>query len=122
DDSARLLALPVYKNEDDFYQNRENAELLLQTMNDKLATLEQQRFDIQTELREAIEKGKELDKEIQYLKANPSNIPEKVARIRQEISSALNIPLEEMPFVGELLKVRPEDIKWEGVLERLLNS
>ncbi len=122
DESARLLEFPVYKNEDDFYQNRDNAEQLLQTTSDTLATLEQQRFDIQTELQETIAKGKELDKEVQYLKANPSNIPANVARIRQEISTALNIPLEELPFVGELLQVRPEDEIWEGALERLLNS
>lgn len=122
DDGAKLLEFPAYKTEDDFYQNRENAEQLLQTTNDKLVTLEQERFDIQTELRDWIDKGKELDKEIQYLRANPSNIPANVARIRQEISTALNIPVEELPFVGELLKVRSEDELWEGALERLLNS
>lgn len=122
DDGAKFLEFPTYQNEDDFYQNRENAGQLIQTTNDKLATLEQQRFDIQTELQKSITRGKELDKEIQYLRKNPSNISENVARIRQQISTALNIPIEELPFVGELLKVRSEDAHWEGALERLLNS
>ncbi|MEQ8674206.1 MAG: SbcC/MukB-like Walker B domain-containing protein [Aggregatilineales bacterium] len=122
DESARLLEFPVYKNEDDFYQNREKAEHTRHTVNNQLGDLEHQRFELETERRDAVEKGKELDKEIQYLKANPSNIPANVARIRQEVSSALNIPLDELPFVGELLKVRPEDAMWEGALERLLNS
>jgi len=122
DDSARSLDFTVYKTEHDFYQNREQAEQSLQITKDRLSNLDEQRFDLQTELRDGIAKGKELDKDIQHYKANPSNIPAKVARIRHGISTALNIPIEELPFVGELLRVRPEDEKWEGALERLLNS
>src|SRR5690606_33211342 len=41
---------------------------------------------------------------------------------RQQISDDLNLPLDDLPFVGELLKVRDGESAWEGVLERLLNS
>lgn len=121
-ESVRLLGFEIYRDEDDFYKNREKAEQLYQTTSDNIGELDQRRLHIQTELRDSVAKGNELDKEIQYLKENPSNIPANVARIRQELSTALNIPLEDLPFVGELLKVRPEEAQWEGALERLLNS
>ncbi len=122
DENARLLGLPTYQHEDDFSQNRENAEHLHQTTEAKNYELDQRRLDMQTDLREFVIKAQELDKEIQFLKANPSNIPASVARIRQDISVALNVALEELPFVGELLKVRDEASMWEGAIERLLNN
>ncbi|MBZ0254666.1 AAA family ATPase, partial [bacterium] len=122
DENARLLGFPIYQYEDDFSQNREQADQLRQTTEAENRELDQARLEMQTDLREVIAKGQELDKEIQFLKANPSNIPVNVARIRQEISDGLNIPSEALPFVGELLKVRAEDARWEGSLERLLNN
>jgi len=122
DENAHLLGFSTYQHEDDFYQNREHAEQRRQSTEANNLELDQGRLDMQTDVRELIAKGEELDKEIQFLRANPSNIPAKVARIRQDISAALNIAPEELPFVGELLKVRDEASKWEGAIERLLNN
>lgn len=122
DNHAHFLGFPAYQQEDDFVQNRELAEQLHQTTEANHRELDQGRLDMQTDLRELIAKGQELDREVQFLKANPSNIPAGVARIRQDISAALGIPLEVLPFVGELLKVRSEASQWEGALERLLNN
>lgn len=122
DENARVLGFALYENEDNFSQNREAADQLRQTIDNAIRELDQQRLDIQTERRDLDQKREELDREIKFLRENPSNIPAKVARIRQEISTALNIPPEALPFVGELLKVRDDDTEWEGAIERLLNS
>ena len=122
DEKARILELPTYQSEEAFYDNRSRAAQMQQESKAAIESLEGERSEIQLELRDEVERGKELDREIAYLRQNPSNIPERVAKIRQQISSDLNLPLDDLPFVGELLQVRDEGSAWEGVLERLLNS
>ncbi len=122
DENARRLELPPYQSEEAFYENRTRAAQLQQQAEGEIQSLEDERSEIQLTLRDEVERGKELNREINYLRENPSNIPEQVAKIRQQISDDLNLPLDDLPFVGELLQVRDGESAWEGVLERLLNS
>jgi uncharacterized protein YPO0396 len=122
DDNARALDLPVYQHEGDFYDNRTRAEVMLLEMADAVQSLDVKRSDMQIEQRDLIQQEKELEKEISYLRDNLSNIPAQVARIREEICVALGTTPDDLSFVGELLKVRDDDVPWEGVLERLLHS
>lgn len=122
DNFARLLDLPTYQHEDDFSQNRHQAQQSRETVEARNTELDQERFSIQTQLNDRIGEGQRIDNEIQFLKNHPSNIPPGIGMIRHEISAALNISPEELPFVGELLRVRAEALAWEGALERLLHS
>ncbi len=122
DENVRSLELPTYRSEETFYENRSRAAQMQERAGNEINALEDERSTIQLTLRDEIERGKELNREIAYLQDNLSNIPAGVARIRQQISEDLNLPLEDLPFVGELLQVRDGESKWEGVLERLLNS
>ncbi len=119
---ARILDLVPYRTHDDFYQNRASAEQRQQQFSGEIQILQEKHDNIVLEIRDLAEKGKALQDEIVYLRANPSNIPQSVARIRQMMCEALNIPTDRLMFVGELLKVRSQDAQWEGVLERLLNG
>jgi uncharacterized protein YPO0396 len=122
DEQAQRLGLPLYQHEADFHTNRLTAQSRRAATVDSITDLESQRETVQAEQRELIARGQALDQEIQYLRQHPSNIPEQVARIRQQISRDLDIALSDLPFVGELLKVRDEDLEWQGSLERLLNG
>lgn len=122
DDNARALDFPVYQHEDDFYDNRARAESMLLEIADAIQSLDVERSNMQIEHRDLKEQEKELEKETNYLRDNLSNIPAQVARIREEICAALGATPDDLSFVGELLKVRDEDVSWEGVLERLLHS
>ena len=62
----------------------------------------------------------ELEVEISYLKNNPSNIPQRVSKIRENLANALNLSSEALPFVGELITVKDE--KWSGAIERVLHN
>lgn len=42
--------------------------------------------------------------------------------IRDRIASKLDLDKTELPFIGELLKVRDDASEWEGAIERLLSS
>lgn len=122
DENARRLELLTYQSEEAFYQNRTQAVQRRQEIEEETQSLEGKRSENQLALRDEIERGKELDSEITYLRENLSNIPAGIARIRQQISDDLKLPLGDLPFVGELLRIRGGESAWEGALERLLNS
>jgi len=122
DENALGIDIPTCRSEEVFHENRTRAAQMQHQAEEDIQFLEEKRGEIQLTLRDEVERGKELDREISYLRQNPSNIPEQVAKIRQQISDDLNLPLDDLPFVGELLQVRDGESTWEGVLERLLNS
>lgn len=63
-----------------------------------------------------------LSREIQGLKARRSNIDEKQAALRRTMCRQLHIPEGDMPFAGELIRVREEEKDWEGAIERRLHG
>lgn len=64
----------------------------------------------------------EARKEVEALQKHPSNIPARMLELRQEIAAALGLPETALPFVGELIEVKPEESKWQGAIERLLHG
>lgn len=63
-----------------------------------------------------------LSAEIESLKRRRSNINEQQIQIRAAICSALNLPVDELPFAGELIQVHEQQRDWEGAAERLLHG
>ncbi|WP_406657485.1 ATP-binding protein [Methanolobus sp. ZRKC2] len=64
----------------------------------------------------------ELDDELQSLKLRTTQIPSDNLAIRADILRNCAIDVAELPFVGELIKVRSDESEWEGALERLLHN
>lgn len=119
---ARLLDLPTYQNESTFHENRLRAVDLLEEVRSAIERLEEEQFNARTNQRRIIDKAQEISAETDYLRANPSQIPARVADIRGRMSVALDIAPDDLPFVGELLRVRDAESAWEGALERLLHG
>lgn len=72
-----------------------------------------------SKLREELQK---LTDEIRSLKDRRNNIPAEQIALRKAICQALRKKEDDMPFVGELIKVREEDVEWEGAAERMLRN
>jgi uncharacterized protein YPO0396 len=73
-------------------------------------------------LRKANEKVENLENERKFLLEANSNIPSEIARLRTGLATALDRDIKELPFVGELIQVVPDEVKWTGPIERLLRS
>jgi uncharacterized protein YPO0396 len=65
---------------------------------------------------------KELNEELTSLKSRDSSIPRRHLDMRQWLSVELGLDAAELPFAGELIRIRPEEKAWEGAAERLLHS
>jgi uncharacterized protein YPO0396 len=63
-----------------------------------------------------------LGKELQSLRDKRVLIPSDFVAIREAVSAATGIPIDDLPFAGELMEVRPEYREWTGAIERLLHQ
>ena len=64
----------------------------------------------------------QVAKEVKALQRQPSNIPADMLEMRQTIAATLNIDESALPFVGELIEVKPDEAPWQGAIERVLHG
>ncbi len=59
---------------------------------------------------------------LQTLQKNKNNISGREAAIREEILTAIGASAIEIPFVGELIRVKDEEKDWENSIEKILHN
>lgn len=75
---------------------------------------------LQNKLKEVEKEFDEVRRELESLMNRKSNIPRKNLDVRKRITQALNIAETEIPFVGELVRVKETELIWESAIERLM--
>ena len=60
--------------------------------------------------------------EVKALERQPSNIPAHMLDLRQEIAASIGVSESALPFVGELIEVKPDEAEWQGAIERVLHG
>ncbi|HEN3279020.1 TPA: hypothetical protein U5D21_000793 [Yersinia enterocolitica] len=94
---------------------------------------EQLADDIKLKQEEAYQKGalshsitielRERETESAEIACRPdSNLPAHYQAFRSELAKALNVDESELPFVAELIQVKPEEAQWRGAIERAVGS
>lgn len=68
------------------------------------------------------EELKNISNELSVLRAQKNNITGHPARIRSELLEHTGASEKELPFMGELIRVRDDSREWEGAIERLLHN
>jgi len=119
---AQGIDLNTNPSEESFITNREKAKQLKQSTqlnidneNENLRALKNKADDFETST-------DELVKTIQTLQANKNNIPINEARIRDELIDFIGVTKEEIPFIGELIKVKEDEFNWEPSIEKVLHN
>jgi len=119
---AEFLNLPKFPeiDENSFHASAEN-------MKKRLIVEEKQHGEIKEDLQKnkiALKNNQDkitiAREELISLKSRKSLIPSENLKIRKMVLDNLNLNEEEIPFVGELLKVK--DRKWEGAIEKVLHN
>lgn len=119
---TQCLNLPDYSDETTFLTSRHKGNALRQTIDEHLEKLSQNLRDHQIQRSRLKEQCDELNQELQSLKLRKSQIPENNLKVRSRILTDLELSESEIPFIGELLKVKDEERQWEGAIEQLLHS
>lgn len=115
------LNLPENPSKEEFERNREKAET-------ECRRLKQLQEDLSEELRKEKNAAdttealiNECIKRIQELEKNKNNISGRVSEIRNEILKHTGATAEEIPFAGELIRVKKNELEWEASVERILH-
>lgn len=71
---------------------------------------------------EAVAQRETVARELASLRRQPSNIPAPMLELRREIAAAIGVAEAALPFVGELVEVKPDEAPWRGAIERVLHG
>ncbi len=119
---AQKIDLKSNPREETFISNREKAKELkhktqqnIDFENENLRSLKNKEDDL-------TQSTKELVETIQTLQKNKNNIPNIEARIREELIAHIGASREEIPFIGELIKVKDDEMNWESSIEKVLHN
>ncbi|MCP4415109.1 MAG: hypothetical protein GY805_00705 [Chloroflexi bacterium] len=122
DQIARALNLSSYDDEAAFAANRQQADKLAAKIQQQAETAAEQLRQAQIAENELIQERDATQQELDSLHGRSSQIPYTNLRIRAQILDALTIAEADVPFVGELLRVKENERDWEGAIERLLHN
>lgn len=119
---ATQLGLSTYSDETTFALTRQRAQSLQEKISQELIELRAQRDKHVQELKQLNDTYAEIEAELTSLRQRSSQIPAEDVRMRQRLVEALDLEASEIPFVGELLRVRQSEQRWEPAIERLLHG
>lgn len=60
--------------------------------------------------------------EARSLRGRRSNIPSHMLELRSALAAAIRVNEDDLPFVGELVQIKPAESDWRGAAERLLHG
>lgn len=119
---AQGVDLQANPNEDTFIANREKAKQLKQNTQQKIDDESENLRALKNKDDALTKSTEELVSTIQTLQKNKNNIAGREAEIRDEIIEYIGANKEEIPFIGELIKVKEEEMNWESSIEKVLHN
>ncbi|HET9503041.1 MAG TPA: ATP-binding protein [Hymenobacter sp.] len=123
---ATTLSLDPQPNAEQFEGQRQHVAQQLRELAAAHEAALTARLATQQQLDGVQQKGRTLGEELTALRQRPSsNIPRELQQLRQQLLTHLlpaSLTADDLPFVGELLQVRPEAADWEPALEKLLRE
>lgn len=122
DQIARALNLAACTDEATFAANRHKADQLAARLEQQAAAAAEQLRQAQIAENQLAQEQTAIQQELTSLHGRTSQIPAQNLRLRSQILDALTMAEADVPFVGELLQVKPDERAWEGAIERLLHN
>lgn len=117
------LELPQDVDSSTFQSNKATAqkqkvalqELLDNELAERKRHLQNEKEDIEANINSHFET-------IKYLREHKNNISGRVAEIRDELIQHIGATADEIPFIGELIRLKDDERKWESAIERILHN
>lgn len=119
---ADRLELAPNPDEQQFHENIAGAEQLKAAHDKQLETLQEELFHHKSSLTAERAQATRLEEEINSFLNRKNNIPYELIRIRQQLADMLDIHEDDLPFAGELIKVKDAESHWENAIEKVLHN
>lgn len=120
---ARELGLPHQLEANDqalFQENRKQAEGKVEEVDRRLARIQEEEEIVVAQRAKIAEELSSREADLRHLQDSQTNIPAHLTQVRHRLANHLQIAESELPFLGELLQVKPEHQKWLSATERAL--
>lgn len=119
---AEMLGYQPRPDETGFYENMRKAKAQKQAIEQQMPVLQEQWSDQRGQLQAQKRESQAILDEIRSLEGRKNQIPLKNISIRKGILDHINATEEELPFIGELMKIKSSEKAWESAIERLLHN
>lgn len=119
---AQNIKFSTNPSEETFNTNRESARQLKQSTQHNIDVENENLRAFKNEEDKLKQDTEDLVKTIKTLQENKNNIAGREAEIRDEIIAHIGASREEIPFIGELIKVKENEMKWESSIEKILHN
>lgn len=119
---VQVIGLSINPTHEGFNNNRVKSKQLKQNTEQKIKDESELLRSLKNKGDELAKSTNELVDTIQTLQRNKNNIAGREAEIRDEIIANIGANKEEIPFIGELIKVRDEELIWESSIEKVLHN
>ncbi len=119
---ARSLGLPEDPDEVRFLETGafiRNEKLRIHHETDKLNERLYELKNRKKELKSIYDKAMD---ELESLRQRKNNIPESNLEIRKKITEHLSVAEKDILFLGELMRIRDSELKWENAIEHLMRD
>ncbi|MDQ0092909.1 ATP-binding protein [Paeniglutamicibacter psychrophenolicus] len=120
--SAALLGLLPVRDQVDFDANTAALPEATARLARETAELNRDHGMLLGQIREAAEEESSLKEEHASLQARQNLLPREQLEIRHRLCAATGIEESDLPYIGELLRVRPGEQLWEGAAELTLRG
>ena len=120
--SAALLDLAEVRDQVDFDANVAALPATTARLAEETAALNQDHGELLGQVREAATEEASLKEEHASLQARANLLPREQLEIRHRLCAATGIDEAVLPYVGELLRVRPGEQLWESAAELTLRG
>jgi uncharacterized protein YPO0396 len=122
EDACNKLGLSLPDSPQAFAELLGNARQEVENWEQRSNDSRNEQFRLDREKKDAETAFTNALKEVQALQRQPSNIPADMLEMRRDIATAIGISESALPFVGELIEVKPDETEWQGVIERVLHG
>lgn len=119
---AERLQLQASPDEQQFHENITLAEKQLGSLDKQIESLQEEIFHHKSSLSAERSQATRLEEEIDSFLHRKNNIPFELIRIRQQLADMLDVSEEDLPFAGELIKIKDKESHWENAIEKVLHN
>lgn len=119
---AKILSLQLQLDEKSFNENYESVKKLNESLHQEYDELTEKRTRHKIDKEAKSNQVQQLQDDITSLLNRKNRIPQELIAVRQRLIDLLETGEDELPFIGELIKVKENSAHWEDAIERVLHS
>lgn len=114
------LSVTSPADEQSYQQIKKENERKLHALNNEKRLNDEDDFEARNQKKTATANREALEQQLNSLQLQRNNIDFHLVQVRKQICEALNLDTVQLPFAGELIAVKQEEMEWQPVLEKLL--